>query len=111
MLAKTRADVTPMNPKNGAEAGQVSISTLMIVVYFFQKLAGIGQETKQKRQQGRTRECERRKMRNVKCVQAIIAVSCEGWPAIEPLNLIAREASGEGKAGKGGESSRAENRK
>jgi hypothetical protein len=31
MLAKTRADVTPMNPKNGAEAGQVSISTLIFV--------------------------------------------------------------------------------
>jgi hypothetical protein len=30
-LAKTRADVTPMNPKNGAEAGHVSISTLMIL--------------------------------------------------------------------------------
>jgi hypothetical protein len=30
MLAKTRAEVTPMNPKKGAEAGHVSISTLMI---------------------------------------------------------------------------------
>ena len=30
MLAKTRADVTPMNPKKGALAGQVSISTDMM---------------------------------------------------------------------------------
>jgi hypothetical protein len=31
MLANTKAAVTPMNPKKGALAGQVSISTLMIV--------------------------------------------------------------------------------
>jgi hypothetical protein len=31
MLAKTRALVTPMNPKKGAEAGQVSISTDMVI--------------------------------------------------------------------------------
>jgi hypothetical protein len=31
MLAKTRALVTPINPKKGAEAGQVSISTLMMI--------------------------------------------------------------------------------
>ena len=30
MLAKTSALVTPMNPKKGALAGQVSISTLMV---------------------------------------------------------------------------------
>jgi hypothetical protein len=33
MLAKTRAAVTPMNPKKGAEAGQVSISTDMILYF------------------------------------------------------------------------------
>jgi hypothetical protein len=32
MLAKTKADVTPIKPKNGADAGHVSISTLMIYV-------------------------------------------------------------------------------
>jgi hypothetical protein len=30
MLAKTRAHVTPMYPKNGATGGHVSISTLMM---------------------------------------------------------------------------------
>jgi len=30
MLANTKAEVTPINPKKGAEAGQVSISTDMI---------------------------------------------------------------------------------
>jgi hypothetical protein len=30
ILAKTRAEVTPIKPKNGAEAGQVSISTDMV---------------------------------------------------------------------------------
>jgi hypothetical protein len=30
MLANTNAEVTPINPKKGAEAGQVSISTLMV---------------------------------------------------------------------------------
>eukprot|EP00527_Entomoneis_sp_CCMP2396_P003568 CAMPEP_0198151384 /NCGR_PEP_ID=MMETSP1443-20131203/55513_1 /TAXON_ID=186043 /ORGANISM="Entomoneis sp., Strain CCMP2396" /LENGTH=68 /DNA_ID=CAMNT_0043817029 /DNA_START=157 /DNA_END=363 /DNA_ORIENTATION=- len=35
MLAKTKAAVTPIKPKNGAEAGQVSISTLMIVLFGF----------------------------------------------------------------------------
>jgi hypothetical protein len=31
MLANTKAAVTPMNPKKGALAGHVSISTLMTV--------------------------------------------------------------------------------
>jgi hypothetical protein len=35
MLAKTRAAVTPINPKKGALAGQVSISTELIVDYFY----------------------------------------------------------------------------
>jgi hypothetical protein len=30
ILANTRAEVTPINPKKGADAGHVSISTLMI---------------------------------------------------------------------------------
>jgi hypothetical protein len=34
MFAKTKALVTPMKPKKGAEAGHVSISTLMIAVKF-----------------------------------------------------------------------------
>jgi hypothetical protein len=33
MLANTSAEVTPMNPKKGAEAGHVSISTDMIDIY------------------------------------------------------------------------------
>jgi hypothetical protein len=33
MLAKTRAEVTPIKPKKGAEAGHVSISTLMINLF------------------------------------------------------------------------------
>ena len=30
LLAKTRADAAPMNPKNGAEVGQVSYDTVAI---------------------------------------------------------------------------------
>jgi hypothetical protein len=32
-LANTRAEVTPIKPKKGAEAGQVSIAVDMIVIY------------------------------------------------------------------------------
>jgi hypothetical protein len=41
MLAKTKADVTPIKPKNGAEAGHVSISTLMIYVLCICVVVGV----------------------------------------------------------------------
>ena len=35
LLAKHKAAVTPMNPKKGADVGQVSYDTVIFKIYFY----------------------------------------------------------------------------